>query len=149
MDRYEVRPSLFPDIANLVGTLRFDDWSEITCFGLKPFQAIRQCYRESHTRRTALARGEVIAMWGCAGSMLGTGYPWLLTGKGIENFKVSFVRQAREEVREMLTHCGSLEGIVVKRYERAIRLLEVLGFELSEPFELKDNIVYKYTMRGR
>jgi len=149
MAEYELRPSAFPDISGLVGSLRYDDWAEITCFGLRPFQAIRQCYRESFIRRTAIANGEVVAMWGCAGNMLGTGQPWLLTGKGIENFKVSFIRNARKEVSEMLLHCNRLEGIVVNRYDRAVRLLEVLGFELSEPFELQNNLVRRYTLGGK
>jgi len=148
MGSYIIRPSAFPDISNLAGTLRFDDWAEITCFGLRPFQAIRQSYRESFIRKTADANGEVIAMWGCAGSMFGTGQPWLLTGKGIEAHKVSFIRQAKIEIGTMLTHCDSLEGIVVDRYTRAIRLLEVLGFDLSDPFPIQNNMVRRYTLRS-
>ena len=143
---YSIVPAKFHHIPDLVGALRFDDWDEITCFGVRPFVAVRQSFKSSHVRRTVLVEGEVAAMWGLAGVMLGTGYPWLLTGKAIERIPVSFVREARAEVREMLEHCNRLEGVVIDRYSRAKRFLTVLGFTLGEPFSMKDNLVRHYWM---
>ena len=149
MVNYEIKESEFWHISQLCGTLRYDDLAEITCFGMRPFATIKACYKTSHLRRSVFVEGQLAAMWGLAGVILsGRGEPWLLTSKAIEKIPVSFVREGREEINEMLTMCHRLEGITTEAYPRAHRFLRALGFTLSDPFLLKGVLVRKYTMEA-
>ena len=86
-------------------------------------------------------------MWGLAGVVLsGRGEPWLLTSKAIERIPVSFIKEGRKEIAEMMELCHKLEGVTTEAYPRAHRFLRALGFNLSEPFLLKGVLVRKYTM---
>jgi hypothetical protein len=144
---YLIRESEFADISKLCGTLRYEDLIEISCFGSRPFVVIRKCFKQSHYRRTALVGGDIAAMWGLGGVMLGgKGEPWLLTAPAIERAPLAFVREARVEVARLYSMSRHLEGMCAASYTKAHRLLEVLGFNLSEEFELKGAMVRRYWM---
>lgn len=147
MVNYRIAEAQFSDIGKLCGSLRYDDWSEITCFGIRPFVAIRQSFKTSHLRRSVFVEDELAAMWGLSGVMLGDlGEPWLLTSPAIEKIPVSFVKEGRREIAQMLTLYRRLEGLTTQSYSRAHRFLEVLGFTLTEPFLVKNILVRKYWM---
>jgi hypothetical protein len=122
-------------ISHLGKRLRAEDRAELQAMGIGCCKALWQSYRHSIFSRVALVDGELAAAWGMAGCPLGrVGQPWLLTAEPVERAKVAFVREAREEVAKMLSICPSLYGYVDARYRKAIRLLEMLGFEVDEPF---------------
>ena len=149
MVEYQIVESEFAHIAALCGALRYDDWAEITCFGLRPFRVIRECFKTSYLRRSVFVENELAAMWGLSGVMLsGEGRPWLLTSKAIEKIPVSFVREARCEVAAMLTMCQRLDGFTTESYPKAQRFLRVLGFTLSKPFDLQGVLVRRYSMEA-
>ena len=88
-------------------------------------------------------------MWGLAGNMLsGRGQGWLLTAPPVERIPLSFVKEGKRELALALSMCRSIEGIVPVFYTRAHRFLEVLGFELSEPFVIKGVSVFRYYMEA-
>ena len=114
--------------------MRDADKSEIEAAGLRPGQALWHSYRHSFFSRTALVGKDVAAIWGLGGSPMGRiGNPWLLTAPPVEKVKHTFIRKGRSEVAEMLTICPTLIGVVDAKYLKAIRLLEMLGFEMDEP----------------
>lgn len=144
---YKIVEAQFSDISKLCGSLRYDDWAEITCFGISPFKAIKGSFKTSHFRRSVFVENEIAAMWGLSGVMLsGSGEPWLLTSKAIEKIPVSFVKEGRKEINKMLTVCRRLEGLTSNSYSRAHRFLEVLGFTLDDPFEVKKVMVRRFWM---
>lgn len=115
--------------------LRVEDQAEVEAAGMDARKALWRSFRQATLARTAFVDGEIAAMWGIGGCPLGTlGRPWLLTAPPIEHVKVAFIRESRYEVREMLTLFPELRGFVDARYQRAVRLLQVLGFSISEPF---------------
>ena len=61
------------------------------------------------------------------------GQPWLLTTSAVEKVKIAFIKEARNEVAEMLTICPKLVGWVDASYSRALRLLESIGFDIDKP----------------
>lgn len=149
MVKYEIIESEFWHIGELCGSLRYDDLHEITCFGLRPFKVVKQCFKTSHLRRSVFVENKLAAMWGLSGVMLGRiGEPWLLTSKEIEKIPVSFVKEGRVEIAEMLTMCERLEGITTESYPRAHRFLRALGFQLSEPLVVKNVPVRRYWMEA-
>lgn len=146
---YKIVDSEFSHVAKLCGSLRYDDWAEITCFGLRPFAAIKGSYKTSYFRRSVFVENELAAMWGLSGTMLtGKGEPWLLTSRAIEKIPVSFVKEGRKEIAKMLTMCSRLDGITTESYSRAHRFLRALGFTLDEPFLIKNVLVRKYWMEA-
>jgi len=147
--RYFIRPADITDVYALARNLREDDRIEVTAMGSTPITALRTSYRNAIFRRTAFVNGEIAAMWGLGGSMLGAvGYPWLLTAPPIEKAPVAFLRGARREVVLMLRHKSRLENHVLAKYTRACRFLEALGFTLSdpEPYGLNGAMCRKFTM---
>jgi hypothetical protein len=144
MVNYRIIPSEFSHIGRLCGSLRYDDLAEISCFGLRPFTAVSRSYKLSYYRRSAVVDGELAAMWGLSGVMFGTGQYWLLTGKAIERIPVAFVKESLREIEVMLQMCSRIEGVVTTAYSKAVRLLEVLGFSLSPPFEVRGISVQRY-----
>lgn len=147
--KIEIRPADIADVYALARNLREDDRIEVTEMGLTPITALRTSYRNAIFRRTAFVNGEIAAMWGLGGSMLGAvGYPWLLTAPPIEKAPVAFLREAKREVVLMLRHKSRLENHVLAKYTRACRFLEVLGFALSDPAPCGPNgaLCRKFTM---
>jgi hypothetical protein len=132
--RYELRPAEISDVHVLARTLRDGDRLEMTSLGLSPVMALRRAFRGAIIRRTAIIDGEIAAMWGMEGAMLGpVGYPWMLTAPPVERVPIAFLREARKGVCEMLRLKNRLEGHVAADYTCACRFLEVVGFRLGEP----------------
>jgi hypothetical protein len=136
----------------LARCLRADDVLELLAAGTTPLKGLMHAYRSSVVAKTAFVDGDIAAMWGISGSPLQRiGRPWLLTALPVERVKVSFLRIARAEVATMLAFCPELRGYVDARYSRALRLLSVVGFELSAEFPFGPNglAFRQYCMRRR
>jgi hypothetical protein len=119
----------------LAERLRADDVAEIEAAGLTPRQSLWRCWRRSTFAKTVFVNGEIAAMWGVDAHGLGNiGRPWFLTGPAIERIPMTVVRRGREEVALMLSVCPMLRNMVDGRYVRAVRFIEVLGFDISAPF---------------
>jgi hypothetical protein len=128
------RPSVVADIYALAANLRASDRAEVESLGIDVRVGIRNSYRNAILRKTYLVDGEVAAMSGLCGSMLGDiGEPYLMTAPPVERVPLAFFKQAKIAVAEMLTLKLRLEGHVAANYTRACRLLERLGFALGEP----------------
>ncbi|MET4341938.1 hypothetical protein [Bradyrhizobium sp. RT9a] len=130
----DVRHSEIGDVYRLAANLRAGDAAEVAALGLNPAAALRTAYRDAILRRSYFVDGELAAMSGLCGALLADiGEPYLLTTPVAERVPLAFVRCARAAVAEMLSCRMRLEGRVDASYGRAVRLLEVLGFTLSEP----------------
>jgi hypothetical protein len=125
-----------PEHVRLLGrSMREADAREITCLGLLPHRALWRSYRAALLRKTAFVDGEIAAMWGTGGCVLGrTGRPWLLTGPACEKVTpLTFARIYRREVEGMLKLFPILVNYVHAEYSGAMRLLRLTGFTLHEP----------------
>ena len=132
--RYYLRPAQISDVYNLARTLRDGDRLEVASAGLTPAATLRTAFRHAIIRRTAIVDGEIAAMWGMGGEMLGeVGYPWMLTAPPVERVPIGFLKEARKGVADMLRMRNRLEGTVAAQYTCACRFLEALGFVLGEP----------------
>lgn len=132
--RVAVAPSTVADVYALAANLRHDDFAEVDSLGVDVRLALRRNFRHAILRKTYWVDGEIAAMSGLCGEMLGDiGRPYLLTARSAERVPVAFIKQAKSAVAEMLHHRLRLEGHVAADYTRACRMLEMVGFNLGQP----------------
>lgn len=122
-------------VAFLRQNLRQDDANEILRLGVSIEKALWRSYRNSVYRKSIFVNGRIAAMCGVYGSMLSdSGIVWLLTSN--EVYRVSplkFTRIYQEHVEEMLKVFDKLENYVDNEYTSAIRMLDIVGFNIGEP----------------
>lgn len=134
MVRVIVVPSRISDVYRLARAMRPEDRAEAVGLGVDPRAALRESYRQAIFRRTYFVDNELAAMAGLCGALIGEqGEPYLVTTPAVIRAKVSFLREARKTVMEMLSLKRRLVGEVAASYRGACRLLESLGFDLGEP----------------
>ena len=115
--------------------LRTGDRAEIDAAGITDARAVWRSFSASILCRTAFVDGEIAAMWGLGGTLMAErGSPWLLTTPAVEKVPFAMVREAKKHAHEMLTVRPYLANYVHARYTRAVRLLRLIGFTVSEPF---------------
>lgn len=132
--RCVVRESEIADIYALAAHLRAQDRDEVESLGVDVRVGLRASYRAAILRKTYFVDGEIAAMSGLCGAMISDiGEPYLLTTPAAARVPLTFLKQARASVAEMLQHRLRLEGHVAAEYRGACRLLETLGFVLGDP----------------
>lgn len=114
--------------------LRDADREEIMALYGDCRKAIRYCFMVSCIRRVAFVDEEIAAMWGVTGTLLSPiANVWLVTTPAIERIPFSFAREARRELAEIMETHDVVRGHVFAGYERAIRFMRLLGFDVAAP----------------
>jgi hypothetical protein len=130
--RIELHEATAAHVRALLPRLRDDDRNEIHAARVTCKAALWRSWKGSHLRTAALVDGEIAAIWGCGGTLLGdVGRPWLLTAPACERVPLAFVKIGRDEARRMLAVHERLEGCVAVWHFRAIRTLVLMGFRLG------------------
>lgn len=145
--KLDVVPSEEWHIHELVKNLRPGELHEALIFYKSPEEALLRGFKSCHFKHTALVDGEVAAMWGLQGSLLGNvGHPFLLTGKNaLKISSLAFVRLYRNQLQEMKKFFPILVNYVDAEYKEAVKLLRLSGFTL-QPEKIMNKDVYKFTM---
>lgn len=101
--------------------------------GISPQKALWKSYKQSIFSKTAFINGEIAAIWGCAGDVVGEkGIPWLICSPAVEDypFRVMFV--FRQELNNMLRMFSILEDFVDESDEKVKRMLKITGFIIGD-----------------
>ncbi len=146
----EIVPTTAAHIRELQRTLRDADRKEIEIYGFSSAKGLWRSYKEGLMNKTALFDGKVAAIWGCAGTYMGTtGQPWLLTSYEIEKISpLLFARLYQKEVYKMLELFPHLVNFVAADYEKAVRLLSIIGFKIGEIEKVGQGMYRKFEMRA-
>lgn len=129
-----IEPASKAHVHAIVSSLRDDDRQEITSIGADPLEAALESHRFAVWAKVATVEGEIAALWGVGGIMLGmTGRPWLLTTPVSDRIAMRFALIYRREAREMLDLFPRLENYCAAAYDRATRLLQLTGFTVDDP----------------
>lgn len=148
----EITPTTPAHVRQLGAVLRPGDRREIEIYGFPTNKALWRSYKGSILRRTALVAGEVAAIWGVGGVPLGEqGRPWLMTSAAVEQVSpLRFARIYQEEVLRMLALFPHLVNYVDAAYTKAVRLLDIIGFQIGEPEPIGPNnaVFRKFEMRA-
>ncbi len=124
-------------LRELAKNLRKEDAAEILALGISPEKALWRSYKNSVYRKTAIINGKVAACWGVCGQMFGSyGIVWLLTSDAVKEISpLKFARLYQKEVNTMLQIFPEMGNYVDSRYSSAIRLLEIVGFNVNKQKE--------------
>lgn len=139
-----------PDhIRELYKTLREEDRKEVIRLGFEPDRALFHSCKHALIRRTGLIDGRVAGMWGVVGSPLGiVGQPYLMTSKYVSEISpLRFASIYKQEAAAFSQIFPVLENYVDAEYDKAIRLLEIVGFSVDRqnPFKTKNgDMFYKF-----
>lgn len=128
-------------VRQLGDRLRPEDLREVEAFGFPTNKALWRTFKGGIMRRTVFIDGELAACWGCGGVPLSAeGRPWLLTTAVADKISpLKFVRIYQEEVFKMLQVFPKLVNWCDARYDKAMRLLDIIGFRIGEPEPLGMN----------
>ncbi len=119
--------------------------------GLKPHVALWRSYKRSLYSRAMIADGEIMGMWGIAGTYLGAiGYPWLITSTIAEEFPVRAAFRYRKELKEMLKLFPLLVEMADIEHEKSLRMLSLMGFKFcgTEPRGKNGELFVRAEMRN-
>lgn len=64
------------------------------------------------------------------------GSPWFLCTDKFDEFRISFAKESKHFVQDLLEEYGFLANFVDSRHEASIRWLKWLGFTVRDDFEL-------------
>jgi hypothetical protein len=133
----EVREPTPSDVLTLGALMRDADHEETVRAGFDSgIDALIESIKMSDLIYIAVVDDEPVAMWGLVlGPMMSlTGAAWLLTGTGIERYKMTFLKTARRVIAGFSERCpNGLFAFIDAEYDKAIRWAEWLGFEVSPP----------------
>lgn len=116
----------------LAKNLRPEDEDEIRLFS-RPIVVLWRCYVWSLYRRVALIDGRVAAAWGIGGMALGDeGRLWLWTSPEIEKIKITFFKEARNEIHKALAIYPRLVVWTSPAHRKSRNFLSALGFLFEE-----------------
>lgn len=128
IERVRVVEAMPEHIPIMATKLRETDLAALKAAGISAVQALELCYQRSVMRKTAFLDGEVAAMWGCRGVMLGgTGDAWLFASEGISRVPRLALRMAHREMAAFRSVFGRMTGYVFASDPRACRFIEKLG----------------------
>ncbi len=146
----EIVPTTAAHVRALSATMREMDRREVQTFGWSAEKSLWRSFKRSVQVKTCLIDGAVAAIWGVGGEYMGeVGAPWLLTNENV--YKVSalkFTRIYQIELKSMQQLFPTLSNYVLSDYSEAVRMLEIVGFELGEPELIGKEMFRKFTMRS-
>jgi len=154
MSHYEIIRATKEHALMLAGEMREADVDELWAgLRLKPLNAVLHSLEVTRNPRAGLADGKVMVMFGVAQHthLTLTGYPWLLSSRGIHKHAKQFLKQTRFFLEEMKEEFDLLENFVDARNTQAIRWMKWMGFQIEDPvpWGVDQLPFHRFTMEGK
>lgn len=134
----EIVTATLAHVQELGKNMNAEDIAELKALGMKPHRALWRSWKVSMVRKALIVDGEVAAIWGVVGGILGaSGAVWLLTGPKLREMQpITVARIYRNEVIELLETYQVIENLVDCGYIGAIRMLKIAGFSFDDPMPI-------------
>lgn len=137
---YEIIGATPRHLTMIAHRLREDDRAEIEAGGETPRHLIYSLWQRSFVSRAGFVDGEIAAVWGCMGSLLGTvGEMWLVTAPAIERIPIAFAKESQAMFRELLEVKHTLFSGCIDGHKKSLRLWSMLGFKVGEAVAIPPN----------
>lgn len=122
--------------ALLAPLLRAPDLAECIASGFADgLSALQASLEHSVEAVSVFFDGEIVAMVGVDPLGPGQTLIWALTGRAVDQAKLTFLRWSHAVVDDFHEAFGTLTNLVDARYQGAIDWLECLGFRIGEVLE--------------
>jgi len=136
MSRYEIIPATLEHMRLMTRIMREADRAEVEGAGQIPRHLLNLLYRNSTHRYAALVDGDLAVVWGVTGAILADeGMAWLFSAPAIERIPISFFKEARRWLHEMMKTKRKIWSSVAVFHHQSIRFYTMLGFTLTDPVE--------------
>lgn len=140
------------DIWNVASHMRESDREEVmSACGATPLAAVLIAVLNSTAKWTIRLDGKAIGLFGvgATSALSDTGSPWLLSTPELNSISLTFLRQSKGCVAEMLARHSFLENWVDSRNTISIKWLKWCGFKIDEPkpYGLEGLPFHRFEMR--
>lgn len=145
----DIVPATESHIIELRKNLRPEDEREIKNFGLCVRKILWTTFHETRHPMAVLVDGKIAGVFGCAGTIIGEiGRPWMLATPIADKYPLQFALLYRQEIKKMLKLYPVLENVVDATYHKAIKLMEIMGFEVynAEPMGPRKAMFCRFRM---
>lgn len=116
----------------LAAELRPEMMAAVALTGRPAGVVMRECFRASVMRRTAFMDGAPVAMWGCAGALLGgVGEGWLFASVRLQKVPRSTLWVAGQELARFRSVFREMRGILFSADQAACRFAAKIGCEIK------------------
>jgi hypothetical protein len=132
MTAYSLVKATQAHVDALVANMRQADRDECAAFGLTPEQSLSKCLGVSRDTIAGLADDEVVAL---LGTFRSDQYPdiafvWLQSTTAADRHTKAFARTSKRYVEDLKTKYSRIGNFVDARYEKAVKWIRWLGFEI-------------------
>lgn len=127
-------------LREMAGKMHANISSTVLRLGVSPKKALWKSFKTSLICRTAFINGEIAAIWGLGGEMMGdVGLPWLILAPAADDYPMRVAFAYRRELEKMQRMFPLLIDLVDETNEKAVRMLELMNFKISkERFTVND-----------
>jgi hypothetical protein len=109
--------------------LRHDHEKSLVMIGVNTHRELRDAFDNSTIRMAALVEGKLIALWGMVGGMASAyGIVWVACSDAIKKFPVALVKEARNQLDDMMLTKRRLFCTLLDGDKAAERFAIFLGF---------------------
>lgn len=136
----QIKPAEPKAIDQVIERMRIFDQTILEEVG-DPKVPMREAIRKSGSLWIGIIEDEAIVLCGLYTPSLldGNAYIWLVTTPEVEKHQFTFVRQTQIFIKRISQDYRVIHGLVDIRYERSIKWLKWLGFEMGRPREFARN----------
>lgn len=134
-----VVPATTEHAERMAPVMRKEDSTEVLALGYSPLEALHSAVKESMIAEAALLGEDVVAMWGAIPqTQLGhKALMWMLGTDLVPKHPRELLRGSKSFVEHIQSKYPLLECLVDKRYEKAVRWIEWMGFRECFVFPIK------------
>lgn len=131
-------------ITTLAPKLRKYDRMEIGAFFVTAEEALLNGFENDDVTYTALdLKGEPFSMFG-VGTQNNIPYIWLLGTKGIEENALTFARQSKNLLPQLIKPYGVVTNLVYKDYTASVKWLKWLGAKFIKEVDINGYLFYEF-----
>lgn len=121
----------YPALKHVADRLADEDLAEIAALtDSKPVRVLQRSVKKSYQCFVACWNGEPQAVFGIGTTDSNVGMPWMFATRGIEEWRLSFMKASHRFVRQWQQLHNIMGGQVHAENERAILWLAALGFKI-------------------